>query len=800
MKTLKLLPILLLVVGLTACSSGTEKSKNRYNIIPLPQQLTPAEGEFKINKNTTIAYSSGDAELKRVAEMFAKQLQTVSGMQLEAKEDGEGVQAENTITFRISAKESELGTEGYTLTIVPDRVLVEAATAQGAFYALQTLYQLLPAEVVSTKKESASWVLPCVEIKDWPQFVYRGLHLDVCRHFFTMDDVKQHIDMIAMHKMNTFHWHLTDDQGWRIEIKSHPKLTEIGSVRHRTLVGSYYDEYPQVFEVKDYGGYFTQEQAKEIVAYAAERFVTVIPEIEMPGHALAALAAYPELSCTGGPFEVEPRWGIFSDIFCPKEETFALLEDVISEIVEIFPGEYIHVGGDEAHKDKWKVCPHCQAMIKKLNLKDENGLQSYFITRMEKFINSKGRKIIGWDEILDGGIAPNATIMSWRGFRGSIAAAEQGHYSIMTPTDYCYLDYNQYDPYLEPLYIGNFNTLQHTYSLNPIAPELTKEQHKYVLGVQGNIWTEYVPDKQDLQMKQFPRAIALAEVGWTENFRKDYYDFAGRLAQHLKRLDIMGVSYSKTMFDVLATPEYIADSNKLVVTLESQYYPEGLRYTLDGTNPTEKSAAYTAPVEINGRVTLKAGVFEDGKLLGRVFEREYIAHKALGARCTYYNIVGNVNKDLEDVAEPLPTLVPVDGIRVNIYKNPGWYDPKTTIKADGVDMEIIVELNESQPISRITTCLVNQPLYRLVVPTDISVTFSEDGSTYTNSIEEAIVNPKPTRRNGVEHVTEVGNVNARYVKVVLKNAGSPFLDYPELPKYNHVGKPAITMLDELIIE
>ncbi len=785
MKTLKFLSIFLLITSIFACSSGSA-NKNRYNIIPLPQQLAPAEGEFKIKKSTVVAYPKENAEFKRVAEMFVKQLGTASGMVLQTMEDSGETQPENSIYFKLSNNENELGTEGYTITIVPDRVLVEATTAQGAFYGVQTLYQLLPAEIVSSKKEDAKWEIPCVEIKDWPQFVYRGLHLDVCRHFFTMDEVKQHIDMIAMHKMNTFHWHLTDDQGWRIEIKSHPKLTEIGSIRHKTLIGSYYDEYPQVFEVKDYGGYFTQEQAKEIVAYAAERFITVIPEIEMPGHALAALAAYPELSCTGGPFEVEPKWGIFSDIFCPKEETFALLEDVISEIIEIFPSEYIHVGGDEAHKDKWKVCPHCQAMIKKLNLKDEDGLQSYFITRMEKFINSKGRKIIGWDEILDGGVAPNATIMSWRGFRGAIAAAEQGHYSIMTPTAYCYLDYNQYDPYLEPLAIGNFNTLMNTYSLNPIPPELSKEQQKYILGVQGNIWAEYIPDWVNLQTKLFPRAIALAEVGWTENFRKDYYDFASRLNQHLKRLDILGVSYSKTMFDVLATPEYDATNNKLLVKLESQYAPAGLRYTLDGTDPTDKSTAYTTPVEIDGRVILKSGVFEDGKLVGRIFEREYVSHKALG--------------DAPTMADGTTSIALVDGIRANIYNNPGWFNPRTTVRVGGDDLSFVVDLKESKPINRITSCMLNQPLYRLVAPVAVSIAFSDDGVTYTEAIEEAITNPQPNRRASVEHVTEVANVNARYIKATYKNAGSPFSTDPNVQPYSNAGKQAIIMLDEFIIE
>ncbi|MDR0659947.1 MAG: family 20 glycosylhydrolase [Prevotellaceae bacterium] len=787
MKMLKTLPVFLLMLVATACSSGSDSTKNRYNIIPLPQQLTPAEGVFKLNNKTQIGYPLDDKEFEHVVEMFIKRLETVSGMKLEAIGDPAGSQPENSILFKISDNEDELGAEGYTLTVVPDRILVEATTAQGAFYAVQTLYQLLPAEIVSSKQEKALWEIPCVEIKDWPQFVYRGMHLDVCRHFFTIEEVKQYIDLIAMHKMNIFHWHLTDDQGWRIEIKSHPKLTEVGSKRKETLIGSYYDEYPQVYDGKEYGGYFTQEEAKEVVAYAAEHFITVIPEIEMPGHASAALAAYPEYSCTGGPIEVETKWGVFKDIFCPKEETFAMLEDVITEIVEIFPGKYIHVGGDEAPKDRWKQCPHCQALIKKEKLKDEHGLQNYFITRMEKFINSKGRQIIGWDEILDGGIAPNATIMSWRGTKGGIAAAEQNHYAIMTPTAYCYLDYNQYDQYLEPLSFGGFNTLKNTYSFNPIPQELDKEKQKYILGVQGNMWNEYCPTFENLQSKAFPRFIALAETGWTENFRKDYYDFASRLAQHLKRLDILGINHSRTMFDVLALPEYDKENNKLFVSLESMYDPAGLRYTLDGTEPTYKSTAYAAPIEIKGRVALKAGLFENGKLLGRIFEREYVAHEALGAHII--------------MADSTDGSILVDGLRASIYDNPGWYPrPIKTTRSDGTDQSFVIDLKENQPISRITACMINQPLYRVVAPTGIAISFSENGETYSDPIEEAIANPEPRNRRNVLHTTETGNVNARYLKVTLKNAGYPFPDDPNAKPYSNAGKPAVIMLDEFIVE
>jgi hexosaminidase len=376
--------------------------------------------------------------------------------------------------------------------------------------------------------------------------------------------------------------------------------------------------------------------------------------------------------------------------------------------------------------------------------------------------------------------------MSWRGIKGAVAAAEQDHYAIMTPTAFCYLDYYQYDPYLEPLTIGNNNTLQNTYSFNPIPEELDKEKQKYILGVQGNLWNEYTKTYSEVENKAFPRSIALAEVGWTENFRKDYSSFASRLNQHFKRLDILGVNYSKTIYDVLVTPEYDKENNKLLVKLGSQYLPKGLRYTLDGTDPTNESTAYTGPIEINGRVTLKTGTFEDGKLLGRIFEREYIAHKALGAKAT-------MNDSIESIAL-------VDGLRSNIFSNPGWSNPKTTVRVGGDDLTFVIDLKESKPIARITSCMLNQPLYRLVAPVAGSRAFSEDGESYTEPIEQAITNPQPTRRASVEHATEVSNVNARYIKATYKNAGSPFSTDPNVQPYSNAGKQAVIMLDEFIVE
>jgi hexosaminidase len=408
---------------------------------------------------------------------------------------------------------------------------------------MQTLRQLLPAAIESSQTETVKWSAPCVEIEDAPAYSYRGIMLDVARHFEPKEFVMKFIDMLAYHKMNTLHWHLTEDQGWRIEIKQYPLLTKVSAYRNRTLVKRSQDPQKRVWDNSRHGGYYTQEDIKEVLAYAEKRFITIIPEIEMPGHAIAALAAYPQLSCTGGPFEVESTWGVFNDIYCPKEETFTFLENVLTEVADLFPSKYIHIGGDEAPKLRWHNCAHCQDMIKKEGLSDEHGLQSYFIKRIEKFLADKGKQIIGWDEILEGGLAPNATVMSWRGEEGGIAAAREGHDVVMTPHSHVYLDYYQADPKTQPLAIGGLLPLSKVYSYNPTPAVLTKEEAKHILGVQGNLWTEYLRTPESVEYMAFPRAAAIAETGWSPQGKKDYKDFKSRIIEQFKRYDAMGWHY-----------------------------------------------------------------------------------------------------------------------------------------------------------------------------------------------------------------------------------------------------------------
>lgn len=490
-------------------------SKTGINVVPLPEKIQLGDGAFVITDKTTL-YANDDA--RPVAAYLSDLLTPALGCKLEVKAASQS--PADGITLLVQKDRKELGTEGYELKASRTGVTIVAAAPAGTFYGCQTLRQLLPVEIESGQKVSAPLQVPAVEILDRPRFAWRGLLLDEGRHFFGKEFAKRYIDYLAMHKMNRLHWHLTEDQGWRIEIKKYPKLTEVGSWREQTNGDG-----------KRYGGFYTQDDIREVVAYATSRYITVVPEIEMPGHSLGALTAYPELSCTGGPFKVRTKWGVEDDVYCAgNDKTFAFLQDVLDEVMTLFPSEYIHIGGDECPKKRWQKCPRCQARIKAENLKDEHHLQSYFIQRIEKYLNSKGRKIIGWDEILEGGLAPNATVMSWRGMGGATAAAKSSHNYIATPTSHCYLDYSY----------GSIS-LEKAYSFDPIPAALSEDQHKYCMGVQGNIWTEHTPTSADVDRQTWPRLIALAEVGWTPSKSRDYADFLARLEVLSKRMTARGL-------------------------------------------------------------------------------------------------------------------------------------------------------------------------------------------------------------------------------------------------------------------
>jgi hexosaminidase len=538
-----LLLIIGIVVMIGGCKSGSKPVTDKtLAIVPAPVSLTQLKGDFVFSGKSRIILTVLNDETKLAADCLAGLVKNPTGLDLPIVEGKRP--ASHSVFMAIDT--TIRNNEGYRLTVTPKRIIIRARSAAGLFYGVQTLRQLMPVEVESPSiVEGLVLSVPACDIKDEPRFGYRGMHLDVGRHMFPVSYIKRYIDMIALHKMNTFHWHLTEDQGWRIEIKKYPNLTKTGAFRKETLVG-HGGRRSFSFDGKPYGGFYTQDEVREIVAYAASKFVTVIPEIEMPGHAMAALASYPQLGCTGGPYEVQTRWGVFDDVYCAgKEETFNFLEDVLSEVMELFPSKYIHIGGDECPKTKWQKCPLCQKRIKEEGLKDEHELQSYFIQRIEKFLLSKGRRIIGWDEILEGGLAPEATVMSWRGTSGGIAAARQRHDVIMTPSTYVYLDYYQCEPEGQPLAIGGYLPLEKVYSYDPMPAELTPEEQKYILGVQGNLWSEYLSTPEQMEYMAYPRMFAIAETGWTPGRLKDFEDFLARLEVLKKRYDAIGINYFK---------------------------------------------------------------------------------------------------------------------------------------------------------------------------------------------------------------------------------------------------------------
>lgn len=548
---------------LLACNNPNKYVLNAdtdYQIIPQPVSLEMQSGRFLVNSSTNVSAAS---ELENEGKYLANMLSHLAQTTIDFEADASG-------SIQLILDDTIENEEGYKVSVAYDKIIISGKTAKGVFYGIQTLNQLLPAAVASANDQS-ELTIPAVNIEDYPQFAYRGMHLDVGRHMFPVEFIKKYIDLIAMHKMNTFHWHLTEDQGWRIEIKKYPKLTEVGSKRHGTIQGRLHHE--EGNDETEYGGFYTQEEVKDIVKYASERHVAVIPEIELPGHASAAIAAYPFLSCfpeepsvvtnnmgskagkeaqaNGTPKIVQETWGVFDDVFCAgNESTFEFLENVLAEIIPLFPSEYIHIGGDECPKSNWKRCPDCQKRIKDNNLANEHELQSYFIQRIEKYLNANGKKIIGWDEILEGGLAPNATVMSWRGEKGGIEAAKQQHDVIMTPGHSCYFDhYQSEDKDSEPLAIGGKTTVADVYAYDPTPKELSAEEHKFILGAQANVWTEYIKTTDYVEYMILPRMTALSEVVWSPKETKDWENFKGRLNTMRTRYDALRLNYATHVFE-----------------------------------------------------------------------------------------------------------------------------------------------------------------------------------------------------------------------------------------------------------
>ena len=743
----------LLILFLIGCSSKIEEPV-QPNIIPKPNSQEVIPEIFTLSNATSIQFES---ELSQVATYFQSYIKALSNIELNTDNQ------RNTINFTID--KSIQNEEGYHLSIDAYNITIKSAGPKGAFYAVQSLIQLLP--ITSDAEEIQ---IQGIQIEDEPRFVYRGMHLDVARHFFSVDFIKQYLDLMALLKMNTFHWHLTEDQGWRIEIKKYPKLQEIAAFRDETLIGHYSDQ-PHKFDGKRYGGYYTQEQIKEIVAYATERQITVIPEIEMPGHSQAAIAAYPNLGCTGDSIQVATKWGVFEDIYCPKKSTFEFLEDVIDEVVDLFPGKYIHIGGDEAPKTRWKNCKHCQNLIKKEGLEDEHELQSYFITRMEKYINSKGKQIIGWDEILEGGLAPNATVMSWRGTSAAVEAAKEHHNVILTPGSHCYFDHYQSDNENEPLAIGGFLPLEKVYSFEPIPKELTETEVKYVLGAQGNLWTEYITTPEKAEYMAFPRAIALSEVVWSKKESKHYSEFVTRLEHFNKRLDAMNVNYANHLYEV---------KGKLITTKKGLEYEletttsKNIKYGLDDSNLT---FTYEKPIPISQSTVIKAAVFDSGdNQLGNTFTQTINLHKGVGAKISInvpphksYNTGGK---------EAL-----INGISGNNKR----YGDSEWLGFSGEDVEITIEFEQPTKVNSITTRFHNGNGQWIYAPKEMQVQFDNEEAIYiakTNATELLV----PVK------LDSFGEKTVEKIQISIPN-------YGKIPEGRQgAGYRAWTFIDEIVIK
>ncbi|MBK8500230.1 MAG: family 20 glycosylhydrolase [Flavobacteriales bacterium] len=763
-----ILPALLL---LASCTEAQPTPKAA--LIPLPATMIEGKGYFPLTSEVAILLSV--KELKPEAEYLRDVLATVlpyAPMMLPQ------LTVEGPAIALSMGDDKSMGAEGYRLSVTPERIELVGVDRAGVFHGIQTLLQLLP-------PKGSEAAIPCVTIADHPRFGWRGMHLDVCRHFFPVEFVKTYIDLLARYKMNRFHWHLTDDQGWRIEIKKFPKLTEVGAWRSGSQVGPYSR---REYDSTRYGGFYTQDQIREVVEYAAARHITVVPEIEMPGHAMAALASYPALGCTGGPYEVQKGWGVFDDVFCTgNDSVFTVLEGVLTEVMELFPGEYIHIGGDECPKERWKTCPKCQGRMKAEGLKDEHELQSYFIQRIEKFVNAKGKKIIGWDEILEGGLAPNAAVMSWRGTEGGVAAAKLKHNVVMSPGSHCYFDHYQGDPANEPLAIGGYTTVQKVYSYEPIPEELKPEQAKYILGAQGNVWTEYILTPEHVEYMAVPRMLALAEVLWTPKEKRDEKDFIRRLEAEFPRLEAMKVNVSRSLYQVTIRPTQGSSSGEVRVTLNC---PSGgtVEYgIMDGMDrelaewvldereetPYPTDQKYSAPFSVSKNCTVLAQVRSENGTPGLASFEEFHFNKATAQKIT---LSDPPNERYNEGG----AFTLVDGITAQEKRvNTEWLGWKQGVT-------ITVDLGSEQEFSFVGIGALNETYSWIHLPERVDFSLSTDGKTFTPL---GTRKAKPVVGRNSFGVEQAGK--ARYVRITVVHPGKIPDGFPG------AGNPSWLFLDEI---
>ena len=699
--------------------SCSPKETTHVNLIPKPAHLVWTGGYLKIDKDLLLTDGKSDKIQVTIDESFA---------------DG--------------------NPEGYALKVTEEGIDIHAASDRGLFYAQQTLRQLYTGQGI-----------PCVTIEDAPRFPYRGLHLDVSRHFFPKEEVLKLLDVMAGYKFNTLHLHLTDGGGWRIQIDKYPKLTTEASYRTEADWQKWWNEKDRKYLPEGtegaYGGYYTKDDIREIVDHATALHINVLPEIEFPGHSDEVFAAYPELSCDGEAYT-------YGDFCVGNEQSFTFMEDVLTEVIELFPSEYIHIGGDEAGKGAWKKCPKCQALMRRLGMKDVDELQSYMIRRAEEFLHSKGRKLIGWDEILEGGLAPDATVMSWRGEQGGIQSARMGHDVIMTPSQYLYLDYYQADPKTQPYAIGGYTPIKTVYNYDPIPVDsLTKEEAAHIMGVQANTWTEYIPDEKHLEYMMFPRALAVAEIGWTPQEERSWEDFKPRMNAHLSLLHQKGINAFMLSDDVEATMSVDTLRQEIYVSLDAEKYPVEIRYTTDGTMPTQSSPIYEGSILVKDSAHVKAAIFHNGQPQGPASEKRVDYHRGINKPIHYNSklyagyMAGGMNALLDGYQGGLTYL---DG-RWQGYLN---------------DLDCVVDMEEVTDIHKVSIRFMQLTGPGVYQPADVELLTSEDGETYTSKgVVPTTVSPDNSDL-AFQTYTFNGDWKARYVRLKAREANKGFIFTDEI--------------------
>lgn len=747
-----------------------------FNIIPRPQQMNVSnDAPFTLNAKTVITLGTNSQDMKRNANMLASYIGEATGIRPAIGKSKNGAAIVLTIDKTIA------NAEGYKLDADAKQIRIAGASAAGVFYGIQTLRKSLP--IVNGKAMQVS--IPAVHITDAPRFSYRGTHLDVSRHFVTADSVRQFIDILALHNINRFHWHLTDDQGWRIEIKKYPLLTQIGSKRAQTVIGHNSGKY----DGKPYSGFYTQKQIRDIVKYAADRYITIVPEIDLPGHMQAALAAYPDMGCTGGPYEVWQKWGVSDNVLCAgNDKTLTFIDNVLKEITQLFPSKYIHVGGDECPKTQWQKCPKCQARIKALNLGAKDGhsaeerLQSYIITHASNYLKSLGRNTIGWDEILEGGLAEGATVMSWRGESGGIAAAKQHHDVVMTPNSYLYFDYYQsLDKANEPLAIGGYLPLETVYSYEPMPKELTADEARHIIGVQANIWTEYMPTFKQMQYMALPRMAALSEVQWSQPALKDYTSFTNRLTEFTHMYDRLGYNYAKHLYNVAIHVDSDNKWREILIHMTTAGKAE-IRYTLDGTEPTVNSTLYTGAIVLQKSAKIRAAAFRDGKR-NSVTSQDISFNKATACpvellQPTHKNYTYKGGATLTD----------------GLLGDKGFGTGRW-LGFSGNDLEAIIDLKQNTDVSSVSlnTC-VDKGSW-IFDARNIEVSVSADGKSFTKVASKSLpALEEQTPDNIYTYELTFPQTTTRYVKLTATSEHN-------IPKWHGgKGKPAFLFVDEISIK